>query len=332
LSIIYGNQLNAATQVSAATVYVATNVTSLGTINAATTVSSGSLYIGGATSALGILYTATTSILAVNGGFVGINTTSAALIAPLQVSTLGSTYTVAPSNSLAILASTVDSYNQFIIQNRSAGTNASNDFIVSNDQGSDTTNYGDFGINGSAYAAGGVFGDAGGVYLYAQTETLTLGTVGAKALKFATNNTEYMCIDSAGKVAIGTSNATVSLTIRATDAVQLPAGTTAQQPTGTSGMIRYNTSTNGFEGHSAGVWSAIGGAGGVTVSSSPTIGATNGALWFNTNSSYTAIYIAATSSWMNINRTDGYVFTDLDGGTTSTTGWSYLYFDAGGVS
>ena len=42
-------------------------------------------------------------------------------------------------------------------------------------------------------------------------------------------------------------------------AVVLPAGTTAQRPTGTSGSIRYNSSTGQFEGYTASAWGSIGG-------------------------------------------------------------------------
>ena len=42
-------------------------------------------------------------------------------------------------------------------------------------------------------------------------------------------------------------------------AVILPAGTTAQRPTGTSGSIRYNTTTGQFEGYTSTDWGSIGG-------------------------------------------------------------------------
>ena len=42
-------------------------------------------------------------------------------------------------------------------------------------------------------------------------------------------------------------------------AVILPAGTTAQRPSGTSGSIRYNTTTGQFEGYTTSAWGSIGG-------------------------------------------------------------------------
>lgn len=45
----------------------------------------------------------------------------------------------------------------------------------------------------------------------------------------------------------------------ATSAVLLAKGTTAQQPTGVAGYIRFNTDTNMFEGYNGTAWSAVGG-------------------------------------------------------------------------
>ena len=47
-----------------------------------------------------------------------------------------------------------------------------------------------------------------------------------------------------------------------TTAVKVPTGTTLQQPTGVTGMLRFNTTTNSFEGYNGTAWGAIGGGGG----------------------------------------------------------------------
>jgi len=72
-------------------------------------------------------------------------------------------------------------------------------------------------------------------------------------------------------IGIGTTLPTVTLDISATDAVQLPRGTTAQRPTAANGMIRYSTDAPGFEGYINNAWGAIGG------SSLPTITVNTGA-------------------------------------------------------
>jgi hypothetical protein len=51
---------------------------------------------------------------------------------------------------------------------------------------------------------------------------------------------------------------TGTVTINSTDALTVPVGTTAQRPTAAQGMIRYNTTTSGFEGYSGSAWGAIG--------------------------------------------------------------------------
>jgi hypothetical protein len=44
-----------------------------------------------------------------------------------------------------------------------------------------------------------------------------------------------------------------------TGAIVIPASTTANQPTGQTGMLRFNTSTTSFEGYNGTAWGSIGG-------------------------------------------------------------------------
>ena len=61
-----------------------------------------------------------------------------------------------------------------------------------------------------------------------------------------------------------TPKGTGSVTINATTAITVPAGTTAQRPTGVTGMFRYNSTTAGFEGYNGTTWGAIGGGSNIT--------------------------------------------------------------------
>ena len=79
----------------------------------------------------------------------------------------------------------------------------------------------------------------------------------------AANNTgfSHLVVADGGNVGIGTTSPAVSLDISATDAVQMPVGVTGDRPTTgvSNGMLRYNSSNNGFEGYINGNWGSIGG-------------------------------------------------------------------------
>jgi hypothetical protein len=79
-----------------------------------------------------------------------------------------------------------------------------------------------------------------------------------------------------------------------TGAIVVPASTAANQPTGQTGMLRFNTTSGSFEGYNGSAWGSIGGAGG---------GATGGggdqAFWENQtiiNNSFT-IGTGKTGDW-----------------------------------
>ncbi len=69
----------------------------------------------------------------------------------------------------------------------------------------------------------------------------------------------------------------------ATDAIVLPSGTTAQQPAGVNGMLRYNSQTNKFEGFQGGLWQDILTSGVASGAASP-----NRGIQFNSGGSFAA--------------------------------------------
>jgi hypothetical protein len=103
----------------------------------------------------------------------------------------------------------IDNYLQLNIQNRSTGTSASSDVVATADNGNETTNYVDMGINGSGYT-GGLMGAANDAYLYNSGQNFLIGTSTAgKVLAFLTGGSsqstnERMRIGATGNVAIGT--------------------------------------------------------------------------------------------------------------------------------
>ncbi|GJL86177.1 MAG: hypothetical protein DHS20C02_19520 [Micavibrio sp.] len=71
-----------------------------------------------------------------------------------------------------------------------------------------------------------------------------------------------LVLNNNGNVGIGTDTPKTNLDIAGTGAVDIPAGTTAERPTGDNGMLRYNSDTNKFEGFQGGIWTDIITAGG----------------------------------------------------------------------
>lgn len=103
----------------------------------------------------------------------------------------------------------INNYLQLNIQNTNAGTNASSDVVATANNGTETTNYIDMGINSSVNTSG-VMGVANDAYLYNMGQNLLVGTGTAnKSLVFMTGGTtqstnERMRIDGDGYVMIGT--------------------------------------------------------------------------------------------------------------------------------
>jgi hypothetical protein len=106
--------------------------------------------------------------------------------------TMGGTGTPATLSNVKINSyDTVNGYLQNNIQNLSTGASASSDWIATADNGTDTTNYVDMGINGSGYSVGTwTISGALDAYLYSQSSHLSLGTAAAsKDIIFHTGGT-----------------------------------------------------------------------------------------------------------------------------------------------
>ena len=73
----------------------------------------------------------------------------------------------------------------------------------------------------------------------------------------ALNGTIGATTPAAGTFTVGTFTSDSAFT--STGAVTIPVGTTAQQPTGANGKLRYNTSLARYEGYSGAAWGALGG-------------------------------------------------------------------------
>jgi hypothetical protein len=122
------------------------------------------------------------------------------------VATIGSALNYSDTGIISSFASTVAGYNQVVLQNLSNNAAASTNFNISNNAGTATTNYGEFGINSSTFTGTGSFNTAGSVYLAAGSTDLAVGTYGANAIHFVVNSgtTDAMTISSSGVVSLGT--------------------------------------------------------------------------------------------------------------------------------
>ncbi len=90
------------------------------------------------------------------------------------------------TNSVASFFGNVNSFSQVNYQNLNAGTSASTDFVATADNGTDSTNFVNFGINSSTYNLGTftITGVNDG-YMFSQSSNLAIGTgAAATSVKF----------------------------------------------------------------------------------------------------------------------------------------------------
>jgi len=92
-------------------------------------------------------------------------------------------YGVTTSHTGLGVYGSINDYYQFNLQNQSTGILASSDVVLTANNGTETTFYVDFGINGSNYT-GGVWGAANDGYLYAQSGNLNIGTAASATVRF----------------------------------------------------------------------------------------------------------------------------------------------------
>jgi hypothetical protein len=132
----------------------------------------------------------------------GVTASSLTSVGTLTGLTISDVLSYSDTGLLASAASTTAGYNQIIVQNKSSATNASVNFNVSNNLGSATTNFGEFGMNSSTFTGAGSFNAAGAVYLASGSTDLVIGTYSANAIRFVTNSsaTDAMSISGAGLV------------------------------------------------------------------------------------------------------------------------------------
>ena len=130
-----------------------------------------------------IPYGAGTSALASVSTF-NYNTTTSTLNAPtMAVSSVTSTTPVLSFNAantpFASGATVASNYLQFLMQNKSGTAGASTNYVLSNDLGTDSSYYGEFGMNSSVYSSGtpsDFYSINNGVYFSGHDGDITVGS------------------------------------------------------------------------------------------------------------------------------------------------------------
>jgi len=264
---------NGGTGAATLTGYVKGNGTSA--MTASTTIPSGDV------SGLGTIATQNANAVAITGGTIdgtSIGATTASTGAFTYLSTSGSTSTTPTltfngSNSpIASGASIPNSYLQFILQNKSNTSSASTNYVLSNDLGTDSTYYGEFGMNASVYSSGtpaDFFSLNNGVYFSGHDGDVTIGSGnGYKTyLAWGTSGNNAHVINATGAIGLNT-NITGTTNFGTSGQVLTSAGSAAT-PTWTTPATGTVTSVGG-----TGTVSGISLSGTVTSSGNLTLGGT----------------------------------------------------------
>ena len=204
-----------------------TSVGTLGSLNASGIITATELDLTASSSANNSVLSLTGTPTSASGtnGLLGIGTLS-----------------FSDTDIIANFTHNVNGYAQVVVQNKNSGASSSADIIVNNDRSAGTTYYGDFGINGTTFSAGGVFGDVDGTYLYSAGGTLSLGSLNSYDVKIATNNTERVRVSAGGSVGIGTTNPTQPLHVQGNARITGAVYDSTNSP-GTTGQVLQSTVT-----------------------------------------------------------------------------------------
>ena len=249
-----------------------TSVSGTGTVNGltltGTVTTSGSLTLGGtlsniANSALtnsSITFGSTaaalgTTVSALNGVSIGATTRSSGDFTTLSGNSVTSTTPVLSFNASNTIASfgssTASSYNQLVIQNKSTSAGASTNYVASNDLGTDSTYYGEFGMNSSTFSSGtpaDFFSINNGIYFSGHDGAITVGSGNGQNLYLAWGSTGQSAhvINSSGAIGLNT-NITGTTNFGTTGQVLTSAGSGAAPSwtTISAGLtVTDDTSTN----------------------------------------------------------------------------------------
>jgi hypothetical protein len=208
-----------------------TSVAGTGTVNGltltGTVTSSGNLTLGGTLGSIAnsqltnssITFGSTavalgTTVSALNAVSIGATTASTGAFTTLSTSSTTSTTPVlnfnASNSGFASGATISGSYLQSILQNKSGTAGASTNYVLSNDLGTDSTYYGEFGMNSSVFSSGtpaDFFSLNNGVYFSSHDGDVTIGSGNGFKTFFAWGSSGQSAhvINASGAIGLNTS-------------------------------------------------------------------------------------------------------------------------------
>jgi hypothetical protein len=185
------------------------NIVYTGTVSVAnggtglTTLTAGYIPYGAGTSAFG-------SVSTLN--YDAANTTfNAPVLATTSFTSTTPSLSFNASNAPLAMGGTVSgSYFQSVLQNKSGTAVASTNYVLSNDLGTDSTYYGEFGMNSSVYTGAGVPSDFysinNGIYFSGHDGDITVGSGNGKKLYFAWGSSGQYAhvINTSGAIGLNT--------------------------------------------------------------------------------------------------------------------------------
>ena len=162
------------------------------------------------------------TVSAFNAVSIGATTASTGAFTYLSTSSTTSTTPVlgfnASNTSFASGATISGNYLQAVLQNKSGTANASTNYVLSNDLGTDSAYYGEFGMNSSTFTASGTFADFysinNGIYFSGHDGDISVGSGNGYKLylTWGTTGQSAHVINSSGAIGLSTNLGTTAAT------------------------------------------------------------------------------------------------------------------------